>query len=89
MDELQFQQMQKEIETLKKTVARLEASLRETDNYVKAPRVQIKNFEGLFKTLTTAPTTGFPDGALVFTDIAGTRKINVLINKVWYSVTVT
>lgn len=84
-----IQDLRQKIQDLEKKVADLTNSLQETDNYLESPRVQIRNLEGAFKTLGAAPTADFMDGALVLTDISGTRKINVRINKVWYSVTVT
>lgn len=54
-------------------------------------RVRIRNLEGSFKTISSAPTAipGWETGAIVLSDIAGTRKLNAYINGAWYAVTLT
>lgn len=76
---------------LRNQIAELKQSVETLRGQVSGARVRFQNFEGLFKTFTTAAPTAndFPNGSIILSDISGTRKINVVINGVVYSVTVT
>lgn len=88
----QVQQLIDDIASMKLRLVSLETSLNALQTSLRSPRVQIKNFEGLFKSAATAPTvtdTNWTDGSMLLSDTGVTRKINVRINGVWYSVAVT
>jgi hypothetical protein len=69
----------------------LETRLATLEKLLSDGRVRIRNFEGSLKTLAVAPTAipGWEAGAVVLSDIAGTRKLNAYINGAWYAVTLT
>lgn len=90
MDELTISKLKADNDRLTRDVQQLKKDLDAISALVISPRVSFENFEGSFKTLSTAPTTtNFQNGSLVLSDVSGTRKINVRINGAWYSVTVT
>lgn len=84
-----YEELNRKLEEVSRQLRELQAQSNLATQSLKGARVRIDNLEGSFKTLTAAPSTGFQNGSLVLTDIATTRKINVLINGTWYSVTVT
>jgi len=84
-----YEELSRKFEELSRQFKDLQTQSNLATQFLKGARVRVDNLEGSFKTLTVAPSTGFQNGSLVLTDISGTRKINVLINGAWYSVTVT
>lgn len=84
-----YEELSRKFEELSRQFKDLQTQSNLATQFLKGARVRVDNLEGSFKTLTVAPSTGFQNGSLVLTDISGTRKINVLINGTWYSVTVT
>jgi len=84
-----YEELSRKFEELSRQFKDLQTQSNLATQFLKGARVRVDNLEGSFKTLAVAPSTGFQNGSLVLTDISGTRKINVLINGTWYSVTVT
>lgn len=68
----------------------LEKEINSLKNFILNPRVQIKNLEGTFKTLSSAPSVSdFMDGSVILYDDGADRKIYAKINGVFYSATLT
>lgn len=72
------------IMALEAKIEELENKLQTLESFLSNPRVRIRDFEGLLKTLDSAPDEEYPDGSMVLVDLGGgdTRLYN-RINGTW------
>ncbi len=59
------------------------------DQKLNGASVQIKNWEGYLKIVSSAPTEAMTDGTLLLYENGTTRKFYARINNAWYSATLT
>lgn len=73
-------------------VSSLERQIQSLKERLDNPRVRIQNFEGVFKTVSSAPSNSddYQDGSiLLYDDGSSTRRIYAKINKTWRYVALT
>jgi len=91
MTDQELEKMKRDLKSTQETLNTALKRLEDLENYTESPRVQIRNLEGLFKTLAEEPTSivGYQNGSLVLTEVGSTRKVYFLINGSWRYVTLT
>jgi hypothetical protein len=86
----QVELLESQLAELKKTSQNRESRLSFLETMLIGQRVVIKNFEGILKIGTVAPTTNdTQEGSLLLTNESGTYKLYARINNGWRAVTLT